>query len=151
MSEKRRTQIISLFLVVAVIWAGFNYKSESLNQDFETPQTIQPIKPDMQKKQTIHNFLDIKKYESASWGKSPFQMASLSTVQKSTNLLIEPSKLTWILSGILINKTSPTAIINKRPVKVGQTVDEAIVTAIDKDKVIIKHKNNEITLTVSKG
>ncbi len=151
MSEKRRTQLISLFLVVAVIWAGFNYKSEKFIQNIETPQTVQPLKADIYRSQSEHSFLDIKKYEAASWGKSPFQMATLSTMNKSTQTVSQPKTLSWILSGILFNKNSPTAIINKRPVKIGQKIDKAIVTEIDKDKVIIQHNNNEITLTVSKG
>lgn len=151
MSDKRRTQLIALFLIVAVIWAGFNYKSESETQTIEAPQTIQPLKVNTQSHVTGHNFLDIEEYENASWGKSPFYMASLSTMQKNTQVISQTKSLTWILSGIVFNKTSPTAIINKRPVKIGQTIDQAIVTEIDKEKVIIKHKNKEITLTVSKG
>lgn len=151
MSEQMRTKVIAGFLVTALIWAGLDYKSNDSKSTKEVPQTIQPIETKSIAVKNSSSFLDIEKYEKDSWGRSPFYLPTLVTVSKPQTITHQQSTLSWILSGIIINNSSPTAIINKRPVKIGETIDKALVTEIDKEKVIIKYNQKEITLTVSKG
>ena len=151
MSEQTRTKLIAGFLVLAVIWAGCNFKSDDSKPTEKVPQTIQPINAGLNSSIKSNSFIDIEIYESDSWGRSPFYLASLSSIQSTASKSYDTNVLSWILSGIMYSNNSPTAIINKRPVKIGEIVDKAIVTQIDKEKVIIKYNHKEITLTVSKG
>ena len=150
MSEQMRTKIIAGFLFVALIWAGFSFKSESKKAPDAALKTIQTLIPETQINKASNNYIDIKKYDTLSWGRSPFYLSSLSSI-KSPQVTGNNETLSWILSGIVFNSKSPTAIINKRPVKIGDTIDKALVTQIDKEKVIIKYNQEVITLTVSKG
>ena len=151
MSEQTRTKLITGFLVIAVIWAGFNLKPNDSKSTEEAPQTIQPIEAGLQSNNFRKSFIDIETYDLEPWGRSPFYLASLSSIQRTASKSYDTNVLSWILSGIMYSNNSPTAIINKRPVKIGEIVDKAIVTQIDKERVIIKYNHKEITLTVSKG
>lgn len=150
MSEQMRTKIIAGFLFAALIWAGFSYKSESKKTPDAALQTIQALDSGVQTYKIKNNYINIKKYDTLSWGRSPFYLSSLSSL-KRPQVTGKNETLSWILSGIVFNSKSPTAIINKRPVKIGDTIDKALVTQIDKKKVIIKYNQEIITLTVSKG
>lgn len=151
MSEQMRTKVIAGFLIVALIWAGLNYNSNSSKTTVDAPQTIPLIETGLTTNNVSTNFIDIEKYDTVSWGRSPFNRASFSTIDKPQTRTQNNNTLSWILSGIIINNSTPIAIINKRPVKIGETIDKAIVTQIEKEKVIIKYNQKEITLTVSKG
>ncbi|MCK4574027.1 MAG: general secretion pathway protein GspB [candidate division Zixibacteria bacterium] len=43
------------------------------------------------------------------------------------------------------------AIINNRPVKTGDTINDARVVQIDKKEVVLEHKGKRIRLTIAKG
>ncbi len=151
MNEQMRTKVIAGFLIAALIWAGFSFKSENKKTSDTALETIQALNPETPTNNVRkNNYIDIKKYDTLSWGRSPFYLSSLSTLKKSQTTANNDA-LSWILSGIIFNSKSPTAIINKRPVKIGDTVDKALVKNIDKEKVIIKYNQEIITLTVSKG
>lgn len=151
MNEKTRVKIIGAILVCSLVWAGFNFNSGQKSTVPEAPQTKQPIETAQNVARANTNFIDIKKFESESWGRSPFYLSSLATKELPTSMVQPGNVLAWTLSGIIYNNTSPTAIINKQPVKTGELVDKAVVTSIEKDKVTIQYNNKEILLKVSKG
>ena len=90
----------------------------------------------------------IDDYNNKDWGRSPFNSRFSSTEAKVNYNL---QSISWNLSGIIFNTTTPLAIINKKPVTVGQIVDNAKVVAIEKDEVILKIDDKQIKLKVSKG
>ncbi len=151
MSEKTRTKLIAVFLVGAIIWAGLNYKSNETTLTEAPALTVQPIDQGLYVRKQSTNLIDVKAFDTLSWGRSPFYLKRFTSIKKAKIEKLDNSKLSWILSGIIFNNSSPTAIINKRPVKIGDKIDKAIVTQIDKNKVIIKYKQKNITLKVSKG
>ena len=153
MSEKLRVKVIGLFLGITVIWAGFNYVPNIKEITYDTPKTIQPLDPNNSTKTKSVNFIDKEEIAKAKWGQSPFYITPLPIIntERPHTVVHNNTNLSWILSGIILNSSSPTAIINKRPVKIGETINRAIVTNIEKEKVIIKYKQKEITLTISKG
>ncbi len=151
MTDQTRTKVIGIFLAGVVLWAGMDYKSSDTEQSQDTLQTIQPLDANTLTQNKSNSFINIEECEKVPWGKSPFYLPTTQTASRPFINQKENKALSWILSGILFNSNSPTAIINKRPVKIGGTIDKAIVTHIEKEKVIIKYKQEEITLTVSKG
>jgi hypothetical protein len=55
------------------------------------------------------------------------------------------------LTGIVYNDRTPLAIINNRPVKVGDAIDQAKVVDIGTRTVTVEYQGKRVTLTVSKG
>ncbi|KAA3633859.1 MAG: hypothetical protein DWP97_08285 [Calditrichaeota bacterium] len=151
MTDKTRQKVIAVSMVASLIWAGANYNSDKKNDiPVEKAKTIQPLdasKVNRLQKNLSKNIID--EYSNKSWGRSPF--VSTYSVTKSGTTAFTSESIGWNLSGIIFNKTSPVAVINKRPVMVGQTVDRAEVIAIEKNEVIIKIDDKQIKLNVSKG
>lgn len=151
MTERTRQKVIAGVMIASLIWAGVNYNSDTKKeQPVEQAKTIQPL--DASKVKSTQHILSkniTDEYSKKSWGRSPF-VSTYSLTQSGTTAFA-PETVGWNLSGIMFNKTSPVAVINKRPVKVGEIVDRAEVLAIEKDEVIIKIDDKQIKLKVSKG
>ena len=151
MNEKTRIKIITFILIIAVIWAGSNYISE--NKKIESsantqtvakisPENIKPVKKELPEKV-------IETSRKTDWGRNPFFSPHFAIADFSSD---QPNEdIVWVLSGIFFSTSTPTAIINKRPVKVGQTINNAKVVQINKEEVTLKIDNQELKLTISKG
>ena len=151
MTEKTRQKVIGVVMTISIIWAGANYGSDSEEvEPTEKAKTIQPMEAATKKpiqKNLPQNV--IEEYSDISWGRSPF--ISTYSYTETGKSEFAPESIGWNLSGIIYNQSSPVAVINKRPVVIGQVVDQAEVMAIKKDEVIIKIDDKEIKLKVSKG
>lgn len=80
------------------------------------------------------------------WGKDPF-----GTNEKRVDGISTAAPVYWNLSGVVYSKTDPLAIINNKFVRVGDQVDGATVTTINKSDVVIDYKGKAMTLHVSNG
>ena len=149
MNEKTRTKIIAVFLIASLIWFVSNLDNDQKDTTaIEAPKAITPLSPGLQQAQKNLKQMDIETAKKKSWGRNPFQSSFFT--EKATAAGIPVESLEWILSGIIYNN-DPVAIINKKPIKIGGTIDNARVVQIEKEKVTIEYNKKQITLTVSKG
>lgn len=147
MSEATRKKLLAGMLVVASVWAFYNHLKP---QDEKPPsgskvETAQPAAIQVDRAVSSEQ-VNIEEKTKASWGRDPFQpIKRRSTSRKSFQ------KVQWRLSGILYNSQSPIAIINERPVKIGEMIDDARVLEIGKKAVTLEHNGKEFTIKVTKG
>ncbi len=149
MSEKKRKLLIYLTLPIALIWAVYNFPSgKKAPNDVPPPvaeATIQPVvatasEPDAR-------LINIEDQTAKKWGLDPFRTylanrrgGNASSAQKS-----------WNVKGIVFNPANPLAFVNSKSVRVGDTVDDARVVAIDRKTVTLDYRGREFTLSVNKG
>ncbi len=144
MNEKRRKKIVYCILVVAVMWGAYNFPSEHRKKaDVEVPETIQPQSP-ISTAPPAGKMINVEQMVRAAWGADPFR------ARKSAGTA-PVSAPKWCLSGIVYNSRTPLAIINNRPVRAGDVVNNATVVSIKAKTVTLEHNGTRLTLTVSKG
>ena len=144
MNEKRRKKIVYLILVVAVIWGVYNFPTKHDEKaSVETPETIQPSNP-ASAAQSTGKMINIEQKVRAAWGTDPFRV-------KRSVKAAPLSAPVWRLSGIVYNNQTPLAIINNRPVRAGDVVNNARVVSIKAKTVTLEHNGTLLTLTVTKG
>jgi type II secretory pathway component PulC len=91
--------------------------------------------------------VNVEQQAKEPWGADPFRVKARSG-KKNGKARKKPR---WQLSGILYNNQHPVAIINKRQVRTGETINDAKVLKIDKKAVTLEHNGKQMTLTVTKG
>jgi molybdenum cofactor biosynthesis enzyme len=144
MNEKRRKKIVYLILVVAVIWGVNNFPDKRGEKAaVETPVTIQSLSS-TSPAQSAGKMIDIEQKVRAAWGTDPFRV-------KRSVKAAPLSAPEWHLSGIVYNSQTPLAIINNKPVRAGDVVNNAKVVSIKPKTVTIEHNGTLLTLTVTKG
>ncbi|UCE24321.1 MAG: hypothetical protein JSU74_13695 [Candidatus Zixiibacteriota bacterium] len=151
MSESTRKKIIAAVMVVVIIWGYNNLKpsdgpTKKPVRTKETAVSVQPPAPPPQSP-SAPKLVNVEQQAKEPWGADPFRVKSRSG-KKDGKARKKPR---WQLSGILHNAQAPIAIINKRQVKTGQTINDAKVVKIDKRTVTIEHNGKRMTLTVTKG
>ncbi len=93
---------------------------------------------------------DIESIASKPWGADPFyqrrkQGTKLRKVSQSRE-----RRSSFKLKAIIYNPTSPSAFLNNRIVKPGDSVDGATVMRIEKHKVVLNEDGKEIAVTVER-
>ncbi len=149
MSEGLRKKIIFLTLPVALIWAGFNlsgdkpeHKQELAGSSMEPPSNnIAQTSPAIS--------INLEEKAAQPWGTDPFRTYTYGLT--SDDRPTPSTALGWTVSGIIYSSHDPIAFVNNHSVRVGDTVNEAKVMAIDKKSVIIEHNGRQITLAVNRG
>ena len=147
MNERTRKSLIYVLSVAAVIWAVYNYPGFEKQPETQGSDTTQMI-GQTNITQADSNRIDIEALSAEPWGEDPFR-DYLRSQTGATGRKI--SSVRWSLSGILFNKDNPLAFVNGRSVRIGDVIDKARVVAIERKTVILEHKGNQITLSVSKG
>ncbi len=144
MNENKRKKIIYLALVLAVIWGAYSLKGKSGKEvAVQAPETVTPLTATVTAP-SVRKLINIEQKTQTAWGGDPFQLRrSVTTVSKRV--------LSWHLSGIVYNSQAALAIINGRPVKVGDKIDDAKVVKIEAKKVTLEHNGKGLTLTMAKG
>ncbi|MDF1544350.1 MAG: hypothetical protein P1R58_04530 [bacterium] len=155
MTEKTRKRLVLSTLPAALLWAAFNIGDKKSAEPLPPPNPIaaiatpapNPTGAPGQVKQ-IRVFGDLAEIESSPWGSDPFCLKKQHRVNAPRATTITTS---YALSGILYNADDPVAIVNKRPVRVGQDIDGATVLNIEQNRVVLEHDGKRQTLRVSKG
>ncbi len=138
MEARKRKNIIYILFVLAVIYGfynlfvGFDKKSAKLapvSHEQLVPQIVVPAKT-----------IDIEKYSTLNWGRDPFYRAKKGNIP----VVSENVQINWILNGILFNKQTPSAVINKKIVGIGDKINGAKIIDITKTKVTLEKENSEI-------
>jgi hypothetical protein len=143
-SGQKRKKIVYFALAAALIWGVYNFPASRAKKNaIEPPETVQPLSVS-QSATPVNDMINIAEKTQASWGADPFH----SSKSVKTDFRREPR---WHLSGIVYNDRTPLAIINSRPVKVGQEIDEAKVIDIGARMVTLEYQGRLFTLSVTKG
>ncbi len=144
MSGQKRKKLVYFALVAVIIWGVYNFPASRVEKNaIGPPETIQPL-PAAQSVTSANDMINIAQQTQAPWGADPFH----SSKSVETDFHLEPR---WHLSGIVYNDRTPLAIINSRPVKVGQQIDEAKVVDIGARIVTLEYQGRLFTLSVTKG
>ena len=122
MNEKIRKRIVFAVLFIAIIWGLFNYEWPT------RPETtdVAPAAAPSVARVTLQNALSreiVEEKTNDNWGRDPFRIKSGKRVSKQGG--------NWIVTGILYNATAPLAYINRTPLRIGDTIDNARVVDIE--------------------
>lgn len=154
MNEKLRKKIVIAVFVGAVVWGGFNFfpTKKAVVAPAAQPQSSATADPeilanDMRKDVITNSSINVAKDSHKKWGRDPF----INTTKPKEQIVNQTQNKLWKLSGIIYNNQTPSAIINRRPVSVGDIIDDATVKEINKKNVKIELNGKEITLFVNKG
>ncbi len=147
MSEQKRKKVLYAVLVLAVIWGIYNFPSKRSKGSGERSDTgtelLEETAPPV-KTPPLTKMINIEQKSKEPWGDDPFRVqAQVVEVVSHT-----PG---WHLSGIVFNSQAPLAIVNNRPVRIGDVVNNATVVSIKPKEVVLEHNGSLLTLTISKG
>ena len=145
MSERMRKGLVFGSLVLAILYAAYNFSGSDGPKPVDQPQTIEPLAANVA--QTAAPSLkdrDVKMLEEAPWGQDPFAAPKRKTVAAGP-------RLSWNLKGIVYNPSRPLAYINGVRVGVGDMVNSAKVIAIERTKVTLNYQGDQFDVFVHKG
>jgi hypothetical protein len=149
MNEKTRKGIIFIVFAATCVWGYLNL--------FHKPQIAERAQPDLTTAVPVSptgviagpDSTTLAELRNSRWGDDPFKKGD-SPVLLSRSVQ-RPASPKWNLSGIVFSPTDPLAIINGKMVRVGDTVDDATVSKIEKKQVTLDYSGSSVTLTVDKG
>ena len=152
MTEQRRKKIVYVALVLAIIYGAYNFWPESTDKPEANAKPAVEAKMPTEASAVTAALsaivFDTAALEAAPWGSDPFRVSSPPPRTPKTVSQAAPS---WRLSGILYNQNNPLAIIDGKPVGVGDQVKGATVVDIERKRVTLDLRGKQYTLTVSKG
>ncbi|MEW5994914.1 MAG: hypothetical protein AB1744_11035 [Candidatus Zixiibacteriota bacterium] len=144
MTAQTRKKLVYLALAAAIIWGAYNnpFGGRTKRRIVEPEAAVDTVTavPTAVHQQQI----PVKEMTAKPWGADPFRpiLKTQATAARTAE---------WRLTGILYHGETPLAIINGRPVRSGEVVDNARVVEIRRQSVTIDHKGSIVTLTVTKG
>jgi len=146
MDAKRRQKVIYLLFGLAVIYGFYN-----LFTDFGRKNQVSVPSAQEQSAHIIAqtvNTIDVEKYLSLEWGRDPFYRPKAAG---AVAVAVQNQPEVWILSGILYDQKTPTAIINRKIVGIGDKIDGARIVSITRSEVVIRPDNSSLrTLIIKK-
>ncbi|HKK20365.1 MAG TPA: type II secretion system protein N [candidate division Zixibacteria bacterium] len=147
MSDSLRKKIVFVAFIAVAIWGYTNFR-----QPHQGPIPQESVvagneqAPDI-RVNTPSRPVNIEEKSKEPWGIDPFHLIVIPATKENQ----PATSLYWQLSGIIYTNQSQTAIINEKPVQIGETIDNAKVISIDKDQVVLEADGVRMTLTVSQG
>lgn len=147
MTEQTRKRIVFGFLGLALVYGAFNIEWSEWSRQGATParesgSVGMPVQ--VQQSPVVLNMDSIL---STPWGPDPFRLHSNAAEPASE----EMNSGRWRLSGIVYSPEKPMAIINARPVGIGDSIDDASVIEIKHTSVTLQRGDKRFTLSVNGG
>jgi hypothetical protein len=165
MTESTRKKMVFGLLGAAIIFGATNIEWSTENptaplpQSQTTPAAASQDDPavitdpgggsDANPGQTNHAalWINIDSVLQTPWGADPFQFRRQNVPsQKKTSKAVR-----WKVSGIVYSSSNPMAVVNSRPVAVGDVIDNATVIKIEKNRVTLECRGDRITIGVNEG
>ncbi len=143
MSEKTRKILVYLSLPLAIAWGVWSLTKNKATTDSEGVATIEALTAE-QVSAPVTAVFDTAAVSQMPWGRDPFESSSVPRPAA-------PEALTWVVSGIMYNSSSPIAYVNREMVHEGDTIADATVIKIDKRSVTLEYQGSQITISVTKG
>ncbi len=153
MTEATRKKFVYVALVGAVIFGAYSFtigKKKAMTvpaAEDSTPASIQAAVAGA-------SAAEIESRSARPWGRDPFGSGPAPLVHRSvppTAITSSGPRLSWILSGVVYNEKHPLAFVNRKAVGVGDTVDQARVVKIAKNKVTLEYNGSRFDIFVAKG
>ena len=142
MSEKTRKKIVFAALFIAVIWGFYNFQWPQRPQTDSVSPTAAPASARNTQLNTLAPEL-VKEKTDTNWGSDPFRTSNGKSVSRQGG--------NWIVTGILYNARSPLAYINRTPLRIGDTIDDACLTDIKRNYVILNYNGSDHKIYFSEG
>ncbi len=151
MSEKTRKKLVFGILILALIWAYFNFTGSG-KKTAGKPRTtvaVKPVRPGLQASSEIGALPDsiYRSYDNKPWGKNPFYSEYRISSSEASAL---PEQIELRLLGVVYRASRAHALINNKIVTVGDSLEGFRITDIYRDSVIVNNGVNRITLVVTK-
>jgi len=148
MTDATRKKVMFGVLGLAIIYGAANIKWSSqtasvpYSNDLDTNSGMSIGQP-----KTPAFVINIDSALATPWAGDPFRLAGRS--QPAATVDVEQPK--WQLSGIVYIPGKAMAVINSRPVKEGDVINDAAVIKIDRDAVTLELRGNRFTIGVNEG
>jgi type II secretory pathway component PulC len=146
MSQQTRQKVLLAALLVTIVWGVYHLGPWSAGEPAPAPSRPKPAL--FQADTIAHAARDtavMSALQSAAWGADPFR------ARKAVERKPVRRPPIWRVSGIMFNNETPLAIINDRPVRVGETVNNARVVDIQPKAVTLEYQGKQFKLTVNRG
>ncbi len=151
MNERTRRLILFSTLPVALLWGYFN-----LVVDRPAPvSTVTPATEDAANlvaslSPTDTSLAVIARIAGEPWGTDPFRMGPPQREALPAAHVVTRASLVWELNGIIYSETLPFAYVNHKSVKVGDTVNNATVVAIERKAVTLELDGRRFKISLNK-
>lgn len=148
MNEKTRKGLVYSSLILALVWAYFNFsgpKKDKAGSPGKTVRTEVVRKKQPINIQTSVNDSIYSAYKRKPWGKNPFYSEYRPTGGSAVSQKVELHLL-----GVLFREYRAHALINNHIVAVGDELEGFRVTEITRDSVVLDNGETIVTLRVTK-
>jgi hypothetical protein len=142
MTEKTRKKIVFAALFIAVIWGLYNFQWPQRQKIDPVSPAAAPAGARMTQPNTLTPEL-VQEKTNGNWGSDPFRIPNGKSVNRQGG--------NWIVTGILYNTTAPLAYINRTPMRIGDTIDNARLMDIERNYVILKYNGSAHKIYFSEG
>jgi hypothetical protein len=152
MTETKRKKYLYICLLGAVAFGLYNFANPRKPY---TPGSGQGADTTSQIQQASINFakkVDTAAYQALPWGSDPFRRQNThSDAPRRIEVRDQEPIPVWRLTGIIYNANLPLAVVNGKTVGIGDIIDQAKIVTIDRSKVLLQYRGNQIELRVTKG
>lgn len=148
MNENTRKKVLLAVFACVIIWGIYNLYPQKTDKETNKTSNNKTIAVLTKSPVKNTNLIDIEQKDKESWGRDPFIYPYK---KKSISPALPKKNKLWKLTGIIYNNSTPIAVINKKPVKIGDSIDDALVIQINRKDVVIEINGSKIVLNVSKG
>ncbi len=153
MTESTRKRIVYATLVGAVVFGAYNF-TVGKKKPSVLPAGAELTTVAAQATVAGPNTASFEYCSNRPWGRDPFSTGTAAVVHRTipTTMTAPGASLpVWVLSGVVYNDRHPLAFVNRKAVGVGDTIDQARVVKITKNKVTLEYNGSRFDIFVAKG
>jgi hypothetical protein len=144
MSETKQ-RLYMILVAAAIAFWGYNAVKRQSGKTDDAPQPVVTSAPNVQTAPVTTP--EIGSVRKKPWAKDPFYNRRKRRRINQTQSLAKAFEL----KAIIYNKTAPSAFLNGRIVRLGDTINGARITKISKRAVTVDDNGREIIITVNRG
>ena len=146
MNDRARKIAVYSTLPLAAIWGIYNFSSGKKSAS-PPVQTHVMEQTESVARTGKPGSIDINKHMARPWGTDPFRTYLYTGLTGDP----APARQGWVLQGIVYSYDDPLAFVNRQAVRIGDTIDKAVVIEIEKRSVTLDFEVRQIKLTVNRG
>ncbi len=147
MNAATRRRGLYVLLGLAIVWGMYNMNApRNSKPKSDAVPAATASAPQVKASARQANLAD---YEAKPWGRDPFRTQSHRNGSAQMPSANRPAQAAWRLSGIVYSEGTPLAIVNNRPVRVGDHINGATVMDINRREVTLDAGGSRVTLRVT--
>lgn len=160
MNDQLRKRIVYGLAVAGLIWAALNFQSKPAQPVAESVPEVPVVAAEAVETEpvpasgtAIKREIDLSAIQTTNkqWGNDPFRKRATRIAAPVEVRSAPAPALNWSLTGVMYNASSPLAIVNGKPVGVGEEINGARVVEIRKRSITLEHQGERFTLAVKEG